>query len=52
MPGDIAESWGISWTLPLPNDLDGSFEHGELKLIDGKDLIFKQSTNGDQDIIE
>ena len=52
MPGDDLDSWGLSWSLPLPADANGdiAFEKGTLTLENGKDLKFEQSINHDQDI--
>ena len=52
MPSEDLDSWGLSWFLPLPKDVNGdnAFEHGQLTLENGKDLIFKQFTNDNQDI--
>ena len=50
MPSGDLESWGLSWSISLPDDANGAFEHGQLTLENGKDLVFKQSTNGDQDV--
>ena len=52
MPSEDLDSWGLSWSLPLPADANGdiAFEEGTLTLENGKDLKFTQSINGDQDI--
>ena len=52
MPSEDLDSWGLSWSLPLPADVygDNAFEHGQLTLENGKDLMFRQFTNDDQDI--
>ena len=46
MPSDDLDSWGLSWSLPLHGDANGAFEHGQLTLENGKDLLFTQSING------